>query len=140
MKKIVLIIVLGFLVIYLLPTILFSIFSFIYKNPADFISCYKEGGKYIVKETPSMPSRQLFSGDGYVCKYSYTDSGKVCYSNNDCQGICLVTEDTIIENDAKTKGLISIPKVVGGSGKCASTNYFPNGHPGDFDVPIMMFY
>jgi hypothetical protein len=140
MKKIFIILTCIIIIFTVLPTLFYSATNVIYRNPSDWFKCLKDGGDYIEDINYLAPKKGLFYGDGYICKYTYIDGGKECFSNEDCTGICLVTEDTIIEDRQTSKSGVIIPKVIGGSGKCSSTNYFPNGRPGDFDVPIKVYY
>lgn len=122
-------------IVLFLLTLLITATNIVYRNPTDWFKCLKDGGDYIENIDYLVSGKKLFHGEGYICKYTYIDGEKECFSNDDCMGVCLVTKDTII-----VKSETLSPKVIGGSGKCSSTNYFPGVKPGDFDFPIEIYF
>lgn len=108
-------------------------------NPIAAITCSLSGGKYTRSgmESPlSSGPRFPFSGEGYVCGREFSDAGTACTSNDDCQGVCLVTEDTILETREPSFTGIFVPKVVGGTGICSSRNYGEEARRPHFSFPL----
>lgn len=85
--------------------------------------CIADGGtpKYI-----RVPPNKIF-----VCAYEYSDAGKTCNSNDQCEGKCLVTKNTVVS----FKNNVFLGEIVGGTGECESTNYHEECSPPSFDNP-----
>jgi len=93
--------------------------------PWEHISCIFSRGDYQGLAGP-LGSPPL----GFKCVHTFSDAGKKCFSNNDCQGNCLVTKDTIVEKTGLLKS-----KVTGGFGACEANDLRYPSYPGDFENP-----
>ncbi|MGD8744444.1 MAG: hypothetical protein PVJ52_02525 [Candidatus Woesebacteria bacterium] len=120
-------VILLMIFIFLIAILSLMIFNFKY-YPWEYISCAALKGEYTVLESP-LGAPAL----GYKCVHHFTDGGKICKNNDDCQGNCLITDETLLEN-IKDKPLT--PKVIGGTGKCEFNNKRHPCYPGDFENPF----
>lgn len=91
-------------------------------DPVEYMSCFLEGGSYTALSVPpgTPPG-------GYMCVHTFSDGGKNCTNNDDCQGNCLITNDTEVVNT----GLLE-KKIVGGYGQCEINDMRYPCYPGDF--------
>lgn len=53
----------------------------------------------------------------FYCDVNYPDAGKVCTASAECEGLCLISNQTKLEPNEK-----GFNKVVGGSGVCSKDN------------------
>jgi hypothetical protein len=96
------------------------------KEVQERIECAKSNGSY---QSISVP---IGAPAMYRCVHEFNDGGKKCFSNDDCEGNCLVTKNTII---AKDKTEVFRAKVVGGFGSCENNDLRYPSYPGDFENP-----
>lgn len=79
-------------------------------DPIAHLSCVKLEDSYLsIKKTGEKTGR-------YVCVHTFSDGGKTCVSSNECEGDCMVTEQTKIESDG------FYGKKISGFGKCQVSN------------------
>jgi len=97
-------------------------------DPGEKKSCILSGGEWIRPETPEGAPRY-----NYKCVHTFSDANKKCFSNDDCQGNCLITEDTVVEQPDFLKSIKS--KVIGGFGACEKDDRRHPSYPGDFENP-----
>lgn len=115
-----------FLFIFLLGIVGCLIFVFWYfkKDPTEYVKCVFSKGSYEQEEGP------LGGPIIYQCVYTYSDGGKQCKNSTECQGRCLITNETQVVK----VGIIE-SKVVGGFGRCEATNKFTGCFPGTVEDP-----
>lgn len=111
---------LGVFLLLLIP--LFILFSY---NPLAYALCVMRGDAY--EQYPGAPGVRAY----YYCVHTYTDGGKQCKSSSECQGRCLLTDETQV---VSTGGLSS--KVIGGWGACERNNRNTDCFPGTIEDPI----
>ncbi len=94
-------------------------------DPIQHARCILSNGKF---KTPVGPAGS--PPLGFYCVYTYKDGGKECKSSDECEGLCLVTDET----QTSSKGFGG--RVIGGYGRCESTNRINSCFPGTIGEPF----
>ncbi len=105
-------------------SLFFRIFSSY--NPYEYVKCILESGSY-----KSIPGPLGAPKMGHQCVHTFSDGDKECTSSDECQGDCLVTENTQVTST----GMLSA-KVIGGFGACAHNDRFSGCWTGTIESPI----
>lgn len=79
-------------------------------DPIAHLSCQELGNDYVAVKKTGQAMGQ------YYCVHRYSDADKECISSNECEGDCLVTDETVVETDG------FYGKKVSGHGRCQASD------------------
>jgi len=100
---------------------------FRYLEPVKYVQCNLERGHF---EGIPGPSGGPYLG--HLCVHTFSDGGRKCTSSNDCEGACLVTEDTLLQHTGGVPGV----EVIGGYGVCQNNDRFNGCFDATIESPV----
>lgn len=111
---------------FIIALVIFSVAALCFRlkiNPVEAAQCVFNGGAYRSQMGP-IGSIQM------ECVYQYSDAGKKCTSSTECEGDCLITEDTKFKSTGTSQ-----KEYVSGFGVCEETNKWTGCTAGTIEFP-----
>lgn len=96
-------------------------------NPIDVAQCALNGGSYKNTVAP------LGAPIQWQCVYEYNDAGKKCTSSTECEGDCLMTNDTKFKSTGPLQ-----KEYVSGYGVCEASNEWTGCTAGTIENPTVL--
>lgn len=96
-------------------------------NSVEAAQCLINNGAYKSRVGP------IGAPTSWQCVYTYSDAGKKCTSSEECEGNCLMTDDTRFRSTHPLK-----KEYVSGYGICEETNEWSGCTSGTIETPFVM--
>jgi len=119
----------GLILIFVL-VLVFILWFFRGYNPFQQVFCMMRNDKY------EDISRPLGEPGYYHCTHTYSDGGERCRNSDECEGRCLISEETQTILDPNRLGKIGGKIVIGGYGRCELSNKPTSCFPGTIEDPF----